>query len=127
MTFLMTLLMYIRSISCLITKKLPNSSVSVQQSAFDTHPKEDLGQPLQTTSVAETELLSSVLNRLSELEEKVNTLELKPSEMPYEKVELLNAAVYRVDALEAELIATKKVPSSYIFNCENPTTMLILF
>ncbi|RVX12120.1 Phosphatidylinositol/phosphatidylcholine transfer protein SFH4 [Vitis vinifera] len=29
--------------------------------------------------------------------------------MPYEKEELLNAAVCRVDALEAELIATKKV------------------
>lgn len=28
--------------------------------------------------------------------------------MPYEKEELLNAAVRRVDALEAELIATKK-------------------
>ncbi|KAL8540227.1 hypothetical protein ACS0TY_001707 [Phlomoides rotata] len=112
MTFLMTLLLYIRSISCRITKKLPNLSMqheqAVQQSASDTLPKDDFGQPLQATSIADTELLSSVQNRLSELEEKVNTLELKPSEMPYEKVELLNAAVYRVDALEAELIATKK-------------------
>ncbi|KAA8524173.1 hypothetical protein F0562_010396 [Nyssa sinensis] len=38
----------------------------------------------------------------------VDTLQAKPSEMPYEKEELLNAAVCRVDALEAELIATKK-------------------
>jgi hypothetical protein len=29
--------------------------------------------------------------------------------MPFEKEELLNAAVRRVDALEAELISTKKV------------------
>ena len=36
-------------------------------------------------------------------------LQSKPSVMPHEKEELLNAAVYRVDALEAELIATKKV------------------
>ncbi|KAL9141595.1 hypothetical protein ABFS82_14G115400 [Erythranthe guttata] len=54
------------------------------------------------------ELLSSVLKRLGELEEKVTSLQEKPSEMPYEKEELLYAAVYRVDALEAELIATKK-------------------
>jgi len=33
--------------------------------------------------------------------------------MPYEKEELLNAAVCRVDALEAELIATKKVWSLF--------------
>lgn len=42
--------------------------------------------------------LSSVHLRLGELEAKVN-----------EKEELLNAAVCRVDVLEAELIATKKV------------------
>ncbi|KAG6410788.1 hypothetical protein SASPL_128857 [Salvia splendens] len=56
----------------------------------------------------QAELLSTVVKRWGELEEKVITLEAKPSEMPYEKEELLNAAVYRVDALEAELIATKK-------------------
>ncbi|CAM8987191.1 unnamed protein product [Rhodiola kirilowii] len=28
--------------------------------------------------------------------------------MPFEKEELLNAAVYRMDALEAELISTKR-------------------
>lgn len=39
----------------------------------------------------------------------MDALKAKPSEMPYEKEELLNAAVCRVDALEAELIATKKV------------------
>lgn len=56
----------------------------------------------------DTDLLSSVLNRLDELEEKIDVLQSKPSKMPREKEELLNAAVYRVDALEAELIATKK-------------------
>lgn len=52
---------------------------------------------------------SSTLKRLGELEEKIDMLQSKPNVMPYEKEELLNAAVYRVDALEAELIATKKV------------------
>ncbi|KAK8933950.1 hypothetical protein KSP39_PZI015817 [Platanthera zijinensis] len=52
---------------------------------------------------------SSVLGRIGELEKKVDILQTKPSEMPHEKEELLTAAMRRVDALEAELIATKKV------------------
>ncbi|CAJ2643040.1 unnamed protein product [Trifolium pratense] len=51
---------------------------------------------------------SSTLTRLGELEKKVETLQNKLNVMPREKEELLNAAVCRVDALEAELIATKK-------------------
>ena len=65
--------------------------------------------PSPTPAYTEAELLSSVVQRLGKLEEKVSTLQAKPTEMPYEKEELLNAAVCRVDALEAELIATKKV------------------
>ncbi|KAL4198880.1 hypothetical protein AMTRI_Chr03g48250 [Amborella trichopoda] len=49
-----------------------------------------------------------VAKRLSDLEEKVITLSSKPLEMPPEKEEQLNAAISRVDALEAELMATKK-------------------
>ncbi|KAL3022724.1 hypothetical protein AAZX31_04G029300 [Glycine max] len=55
-----------------------------------------------------TNIPSSTLKRIGELEEKVDMLQSKPSVMPHEKEELLDAAVYRVDALEAELIATKK-------------------
>lgn len=65
--------------------------------------------PPSTQTHTEENLLPSLLKRLGDLEEKVDTLQSKPSEMPYEKEELLNAAVCRVDALEAELIATKKV------------------
>jgi hypothetical protein len=68
-------------------------------------------------------LLPSLLKRLGELEEKVDTLQSKPSEMPYEKEELLNAAVCRVDALEAELIATKKVECC-IFVCHKKSAVL---
>lgn len=53
-------------------------------------------------------MFSSVVNRLGDLEKQVETLHSKRHEMPREKEELLNTAVYRVDALEAELIATKK-------------------
>ncbi|WCJ40945.1 Phosphatidylinositol/phosphatidylcholine transfer protein SFH8 [Euphorbia peplus] len=84
MAFLMTLFTLLRTLMSRVTKSLPQSSENNQ------------------------DLLSSVLKRLGELEEKVDTLKAKPTEMPYEKAELLNAAVCRVDALEAELIATKK-------------------
>lgn len=65
--------------------------------------------PSPAPGFSKTDLVSSALKRLGDLEEKVDMLQAKPSAMPYEKEELLNAAVYRVDALEAELIATKKV------------------
>ncbi|XP_057783103.1 phosphatidylinositol/phosphatidylcholine transfer protein SFH6-like [Salvia miltiorrhiza] len=103
-TFYMTLFFYFRLISCHIKKKLPNASMQDEQ----TTPEIDFRSASSTSSLRDTEILSSVLKRLGELEDKVNTLQTKPSEMPHEKEELLNAAVYRVDALEAELIATKK-------------------
>lgn len=51
----------------------------------------------------------SILKRMSELEEKVIVLSNKPAVMPPEKEEMLNAALRRVDALEQQLSATKKV------------------
>ncbi|GKA61953.1 phosphatidylinositol/phosphatidylcholine transfer protein SFH6-like protein isoform X1 [Tanacetum coccineum] len=104
MAFFMTLYTLFHSTLTCVTKKLHYvSSEDVQHTAT-----EELPPPSATPSIAETELVSSVLKRLGELEEKVDTLKDKPSEMPCEKEELLNAAVCRVDALEAELIATKK-------------------
>ncbi|XP_059435989.1 phosphatidylinositol/phosphatidylcholine transfer protein SFH12 isoform X2 [Corylus avellana] len=50
----------------------------------------------------------SVLKRMAELEEKVSVLSMKPAGMPAEKEQILNAAISRVDALEQELMATKK-------------------
>ncbi|CAL9072939.1 unnamed protein product [Musa textilis] len=72
----------------------------------DTMPKEF--HPLSSLKFREADDLSSVLKRLHELEEKVMILQAKPSEIEYQRQELLNAAINRVDALEAELIATKK-------------------
>lgn len=104
MAFFMTVYTLFHSTLTCVTKKLHYvSSEDVQHTAT-----EELPPPSATPSFAETELVSSVLKRLGELEEKVDTLKDKPSEMPCEKEELLNAAVCRVDALEAELIATKK-------------------
>ncbi|PWZ34728.1 Phosphatidylinositol/phosphatidylcholine transfer protein SFH6 [Zea mays] len=53
--------------------------------------------------------LTSVLARLGELEEKVQAIEAKPPQVPFEKQELLHTFVNRVGVLEAELISMKKV------------------
>ncbi|KAL7236849.1 hypothetical protein ACSBR1_020025 [Camellia fascicularis] len=113
MAFFMTLFTLFHAVACRVTKKLPETSSdhgqNIHELCLDAVPKEDFRPPSPTPpSFTEAELLSSVLKRLGELEEKVDTLQAKPSEMPYEKEELLNAAVCRVDALEAELISTKK-------------------
>ncbi|XP_009781464.1 phosphatidylinositol/phosphatidylcholine transfer protein SFH8-like [Nicotiana tabacum] len=112
LAFFTTVLMFFRSVLCRVTKKLPDPSngqdQAVQEFTSDAISKEDFRPPSPIPAFTEAQLLSVVLKKLGELEDKVNTLQEKPSEMPYEKEELLNAAVCRVDALEAELIATKK-------------------
>ena len=111
----MTLFTLFRSVACHVTKKLPavssNDDQGTSEPTLDITKinNDDYCPPSPTPAYAEANLLSSMMKRLGELEVKVDTLQSKPSEMPYEKEELLNAAVCRVDALEAELIATKKV------------------
>lgn len=95
------------------------SMVALPQSKEEHSPSESsVDEPIARESrppspvystVRERNLVSSVVNRLGDLEKQVETLHSKRHEMPREKEELLNTAVYRVDALEAELIATKKV------------------
>nr|XP_043623121.1 phosphatidylinositol/phosphatidylcholine transfer protein SFH8-like [Erigeron canadensis] len=110
--FFMTVFTLFNSAMSRVTKKLPDSpsedTQNAQEFSFEAVNKEEFRPPSPTPSFKEAEILNSVLKRLCELEEKVDTLNAKPSTMPYEKEELLNAAVCRVDALEAELIATKK-------------------
>ncbi|XP_075104616.1 phosphatidylinositol/phosphatidylcholine transfer protein SFH8 isoform X3 [Nicotiana tabacum] len=112
LAFFTTVMMFFRSVLCRVTKKLPDPSngqaQAVQEFTSDAISKEEFRPPSPIPAFTEAQLLSVVLKKLGELEGKVNTLQEKPSEMPYEKEELLNAAVCRVDALEAELIATKK-------------------
>ncbi|XP_010263587.1 PREDICTED: phosphatidylinositol/phosphatidylcholine transfer protein SFH8-like isoform X4 [Nelumbo nucifera] len=110
MTFVMILYALLHSVTSRVLKKLPDplSTCVPNTSEFSLKPASKEFCPPSPTRFTETDLLSSVLKRLGELEEKVDILRLKPTEMPCEKEELLNAAVCRVDALEAELIATKK-------------------
>ncbi|KAL1061770.1 hypothetical protein V6Z11_D13G035200 [Gossypium hirsutum] len=109
MTFFMTLYTLLRSVACHITRKLPGTVSGHCQNITELTPgatQKEEHSP--SPPLSQADLLSSVLKRLVELEEKVDTLQAKPSVMPYDKEELLNAAVCRVDALEAELIAAKK-------------------
>ncbi|KAB2047295.1 hypothetical protein ES319_A13G035100v1 [Gossypium barbadense] len=109
MTFFITLYTLLRSVACHITRKLSGTvsghSQNITELTPDATQKEEHSP---SPPLSQADLLSSVLKRLVELEEKVDTLQAKPSVMPYDKEELLNAAVCRVDALEAELIAAKK-------------------
>lgn len=108
MTFVMAILTFFRTVSYrVVTKQLP--------------PPTRQPQIEGNAAREEADLLNSVLNKLTELEEKIAALQSKPSEMPYEKEELLNAAVCRVDALEAELIATKKVTEYHVQQQIKPT------
>ncbi|PON65137.1 hypothetical protein PanWU01x14_118430 [Parasponia andersonii] len=110
--FFMTLITLLHQLTCRVTGKLPNTLPNCDQNIPErtlvASNKEDYRPSSPTPTFTEADILSTVLKRLGELEEKVDTLQSKPSEMPSEKEELLNAAVCRVDALEAELIATKK-------------------
>ena len=112
MAFIMTLFTLLQSSASFVAKKLQGKTQSDHQNppfSLDSALKEEFRPPSPAPGFTEADLLSSVLKRLGELEEKVDELQAKPSEMPSEKEELLNAAVRRVDALEAELITTKKV------------------
>ncbi|XP_008795965.2 phosphatidylinositol/phosphatidylcholine transfer protein SFH8-like [Phoenix dactylifera] len=112
MAFFMMLFTLFRSVTSCVMKRLPDKTSELDHlystCSVDPVPKGELRPPSPAPGFTEADLLSSVLKRLGELEEKVNILQAKPSEMPLEKEELLNAAVCRVDALEAELIVTKK-------------------
>ncbi|XP_042463442.1 phosphatidylinositol/phosphatidylcholine transfer protein SFH8-like [Zingiber officinale] len=109
--FIMTLYTMLCSVISL-NKKFQHKRAEFDQyyPEFDLDPmtKEEFRPPSPSPAYKEVDLLSSVLKRLGELEEKVDELQTKPTKMPHEKEELLDAAVRRVDALEAELISTKK-------------------
>lgn len=121
--FFVTLFTLVHSKAFQVTRKLPDTvpdnSCNIPELTVQSNPKEDYRPPSPAPGFTEVDLLSSALKKLGELEEKVDMLQAKPFEMPYEKAELLNAAVCRVDALEAELIATKKVTT--LFDNFKPT------
>lgn len=58
----------------------------------------------------------TMVKRMNELEAKLNVLTNKPAALPPEKEEMLNNAMNRMDNLEQELAAAKKVyPTIHFF------------
>lgn len=114
--YVMAVFTFFRAVPFRVIKKLPASQPQTEVNATEllgsncevATTQEESRPPSPVPDLTETELLTSVMKKLNELEGKIGTLQTKPNEMPCEKEELLNAAVCRVDALEAELIATKK-------------------
>ncbi|XP_058213257.1 phosphatidylinositol/phosphatidylcholine transfer protein SFH3-like isoform X1 [Rhododendron vialii] len=92
-------------------RKLTNATLYSSSMFGDVDPMmKPQAQPYQLPAPAiSTADYFSILKRMSELEEKVIVLSNKPAVMPPEKEEMLNAALSRVDALEQQLSATKKV------------------
>ncbi|KAK8988987.1 hypothetical protein V6N11_030358 [Hibiscus sabdariffa] len=107
---LLTFLTLIRTMVLNLMKKRSTTDLtcSIPEQHVEPTYKEETRPPSPAPMFTEADLLSSVVRRLGDLEDKVEMLQSKRFEMPHEKEELLNAAVYRVDALEAELISTKK-------------------
>lgn len=109
--FFMVLFRLLCSVRCLVTKgiatSLSGSSLKPLVSASRPLSTEELSS-LSIGSLPDGDGLSTLVPKFCELEGKVNMLLAKSCVMPNEKEELLNAAVCRVDALEAELISTKK-------------------
>ncbi|OMO87538.1 hypothetical protein CCACVL1_08955 [Corchorus capsularis] len=108
--FFLTLFTFIREMVLRLIKKqnVTDLTSSVPDQHVEPIYKEETRPPSPAPGFTEADLLSSVVRRLGDLEEKVEMLQSKRFGMPHEKEELLNAAVCRVDGLEAELIATKK-------------------
>ncbi|PPR88768.1 hypothetical protein GOBAR_AA31913 [Gossypium barbadense] len=106
----LTFLTFIRTMALNLMKKKSSTDLtcSIPEQHIEPTYKEETRPPSPAPRFTEADVLSSVVRRLGALEEKIEMLQSKRFEMPHEKEELLKAAIYRVEMLEAELIATKK-------------------
>ncbi|KAH1082089.1 hypothetical protein J1N35_021850 [Gossypium stocksii] len=86
----------------------PASYVSQAESVGTVAKSQDPSSQLTQPGGLSTAELMSVMKRMAELEERLSVINQKPTTMPPEKEELLNTALTRADALEQELMATKK-------------------
>ncbi|MBA0836911.1 hypothetical protein Goarm_009100, partial [Gossypium armourianum] len=105
----LTFLTFIQTMALNLMKKKSSTDLtcSIPEQHIEPTYKEETRPPSPAPRFTEADVLSSVVRRLGDLEEKIEMLQSKRFEMPHEKEELLNAAMYRVEMLEAELIATK--------------------
>ncbi|XP_047314852.1 phosphatidylinositol/phosphatidylcholine transfer protein SFH12-like isoform X2 [Impatiens glandulifera] len=83
------------------------NTLSQDEVPIETTFTQQQSQKIQEPAISPAEYVAAI-RRMTELEEKVSVLTAKPTVMPPEKEEILNAALDRVDVLEHELVATKK-------------------
>lgn len=118
MAFVMGIVTTIRFTSNMPKKLTKAMLYSSQIHEADTMIKgpQNVHKLLPESIISSTEYMS-ILKKMADLEDKVSVLSLKTPAMPPEKEELLNAAMSRIDSLEQELSATKKV---LINLCQSP-------
>lgn len=110
LTFVMALMMGVMTV-LRMTRSMPRklTNATLYSTGFiDDCMVTKKKKQLQASTISTTEYIT-LTNRLTELEEKVILLNNKPAELPPDKEELLNNALKRIDTLETELAATKKV------------------
>lgn len=110
LTFMMTLMMGVIMVIRMtgsMPKKLTNATL-YSNGFLEDYMVNRKKKRLQSSTISIPEY-QTLMHRLNELEEKIVVLNKKSSELPPDKEELLNNALKRVDALETELAAAKKV------------------
>ncbi|XP_024021773.1 phosphatidylinositol/phosphatidylcholine transfer protein SFH12 [Morus notabilis] len=90
-----------------IPKKLTDSTFYSSPTYCDDDSMSGAKVQLQGAAMSSADLMS-VMKRMAELEERVTVMSMKQVTMPLEKEAMLNSALSRVDALEKELMETKK-------------------
>ncbi|GLJ49329.1 hypothetical protein SUGI_1042830 [Cryptomeria japonica] len=112
MTIIMSIAVLFRSVTRFVESKSTSGKSELYSNTMlyndDSGPQEDLQHPMPACELTVNDILPSMVKRLQALEDKVNELSAKPPQMPLEKVELLNAAVNRIDVLESELDMAKQ-------------------
>ncbi|XVE82563.1 hypothetical protein DITRI_Ditri16bG0015500 [Diplodiscus trichospermus] len=108
MTFVMGIATMIRVTRNMPTKLTDANIYSRPVYCVDTEVKSrEASAKLSQAAISASELMS-IMKRMAELEERITDMRTKPTTMPPEKEEMLNSALNRADALEQELMATKK-------------------
>ncbi|XWS29262.1 hypothetical protein CRYUN_Cryun24cG0013300 [Craigia yunnanensis] len=116
MTFVMGIATMIR-VTRNMPRKLTDANIySSPVYCVDTEVKSQEPSAMISPAAMSTAELMSVMKRIADLEERVRVMNTKPTTMPPEKEEMLNSAVNRADALEQELMATKKESPAQLVN-----------
>ncbi|KDO71017.1 hypothetical protein CISIN_1g011229mg [Citrus sinensis] len=102
MAFVMGIVTMIR-----VTKNMPKKLTDATIYSNPGYNVDEVDRHKSTPGIYGAEYIA-VMKRMAELEDAVTILSAKPAAMLAEKEEMLNAAVSRVDALEQELMSTRR-------------------